>query len=65
MELKLTALTQKPTPLELTMTPYQLYLVNSPLWALKLPPMEIYNILWTDKKDVEQEFKYLESTTTH
>lgn len=60
VELKLTALTQKPTPLELTMTPYQLYLVNSPLWALKLPPMEIYNILWTDKKDVDQQFKYLE-----
>lgn len=60
VELKLSALTQKPTPLELTMTPYQLYLANSPLWALKLPPMEIYNILWTDKKDVKQQFKYLE-----
>ena len=60
VELKLTALTQKPTPLELTMTPYQLYRAQSPLWALKLPPMEIYNILWTEEKEVEQQFKYLE-----
>lgn len=60
VELKLAALTQKPTPIELTMTPYQLYRAQSPLWALKLPPMEIYNILWTEEKDVEQEFKYLE-----
>lgn len=60
VELKLSALTHKPTLLELTMTPYQLYLANSPLWALKLPPKEIYNILQADEKDVEQEFKYLE-----
>lgn len=60
VELKLMALTKEPTPLELTMAPYQLYLAKSPLWALKLPPMEIYNILWTEEKDVEQEFKYLE-----
>lgn len=60
VELKLMALTKEPTPLELTMTPYQLYRAQSPLWALKLPPLEIYNILWTEEKDVEQEFKYLE-----
>ena len=60
VELKLMALTKEPTPLELTMTPYQLYRAQSPLWARKLPPLEIYNILWTEEKDVEQEFKYLE-----
>lgn len=60
VELKLSALTHKPTPIELTMTPYQLYLANSPLWALKLPPIEIYNIITTDEKYVEQELKYLE-----
>lgn len=60
MELKLEAMQYEPTPLELTMTRYQLYLAKSPLWARDLPPEDIYDILSTLEDDIEDEFKYLE-----
>lgn len=59
MELKLEAMMHEPTPLELTMTRYQLYLAKSPLWARDLTPDDIYNVLCTYYKDIEEEFKYL------
>ena len=41
MEIKLKSSTHTPTPLELTMTPVQLYKANSPLWALHMTPEDI------------------------
>lgn len=57
MELKLQAMLYNPTPIELTMTKYQLYLAKSPLWARDLSPEEIYYISITSEEDVENEFK--------
>lgn len=57
MELKLQAKLYNPTPIELTMTKYQLYLAKSPLWARDLSPEEIYYISITSEEDVENEFK--------
>lgn len=44
MEAKLKALKYKPSPIETTMTPLQLYKTNSPLWALPFSPHTIYQI---------------------
>ena len=44
MELKLQALTHKPTLMEKSMTPRQLYQANSPLWALTLTAEEIIDV---------------------
>lgn len=41
LETKIAALEHKPTLIELTMTPKELYEVGSPLWAKTLTPMEI------------------------
>lgn len=60
MELKLEAILYEPTPLELTMTRYQLYLAKSPLWARDLPPEDIYNVITTLDEYIEDEFKYIE-----
>lgn len=60
MELKLEAMMHEPTPLELTMTRYQLYLAKSPLWARDLTADDIYTVLCTYYDDIEEEFKYLE-----
>lgn len=60
MELKLKSMLHEPTPIELTMTRYQLYLAKSPLWARDLSPDDIYNVLCTYYEDIEEEFKYLE-----
>ena len=60
MELKLETMMHEPTPLELTMTGYQLYLAKSPLWARDLTPDDIYTVLCTDYEDIEKEFKYIE-----
>lgn len=57
MKLKLQAMLYNPTPIELTMTKYQLYLAKSPLWARDLSPEEIYYISITSEEDVENEFK--------
>ena len=57
MELKLQAMLYNPTPIELTMTKYQLYLAKSSLWARDLSPEEIYYISITSEEDVENEFK--------
>lgn len=58
--MKLEAMRYEPTPLELTMTRYQLYLAKSPLWARDLPPEDIYNVITTLEEYIEDEFKYLE-----
>lgn len=60
MELKLKSMSHEPTPLELTMTRYQLYLAKSPLWARDLTPEDIYYISLTSEEDIEEEFKRLE-----
>ena len=60
MELKLKSMSHEPTPLELTMTRYQLYLAKSPLWARDLTPEDIYYISLTSEEDIEDEFKKLE-----
>lgn len=41
---------QTPTTIEKTMSPYQLYASNSPLWAVKLCSFEIENFLGLEKK---------------
>lgn len=60
MELKLKSMLHEPTPIELTMTRYQLYLAKSPFWARDLPPEYIYDILNMIEDDIEDEFKYLD-----
>ena len=60
MELKLKSMLHEPTPIELTMTRYQLYLAKSPFWARDLPPEYIYDILNMVEDDIEDEFKYLD-----
>lgn len=56
MEIKLAALKHKATPIELTMTPLQLYKANSPLWALHLTPEDISYL-----KDAPDAFKSQEN----
>lgn len=61
MELKLKSMLHEPTPIELTMTRYQLYLVKSPLWARDLSPDDIYDVLCTVySDDIKDKLKYLE-----
>ena len=64
MELKLKSMLHEPTPIELTMTRYQLYLAKSPFWARDFPPEYIYDILNMVEDDIEDdiedELKYLE-----
>ena len=60
VELKLKSMLHEPTPIELTMTRYQLYLAKSPFWARDLPPEYIYDILNMVEDDIEDELKYLE-----
>lgn len=44
LETKIAALEYKPTLIELTMSPKELYEVGSPLWAKKFTPMEIAHL---------------------
>lgn len=59
MEIKLKSLTHTPTPLELTMTPVQLYKANSPLWALHMTPEDINYFLEAPKANKKDD-KWLE-----
>lgn len=45
LRVKLEALTQEPSPIEKTMTRSQLYLTDSPLWALDMIPRDIIEII--------------------
>lgn len=45
LRVKLEALTQEPSPIEKTMTRSQLYLTDSPLWALDMTPRDIIEIV--------------------
>ena len=64
LELKYQAMTTEPTTFEKTMTPYQLYQTNSPLWALELSALGIESFL--DLEDsVEYNFRDVEATMGH
>lgn len=64
LELKYQAMTTEPTTFEKTMTPYQLYQANSPLWALELSALGIESFL--DLEDsVEYNFRDVEATMGH
>lgn len=45
LELKYHAITTVPTTIEKTMSPYQLYAVNNPLWAVELSALKIETFL--------------------
>ena len=49
LELKYLAMTTAPTTIEKTMSPYQLYVSNSPLWAIELTPLSIESFLDIEK----------------
>lgn len=49
LELKYHAMTTVPTTIEKTMSPYQLYASNSPLWAIELTPLSIESFLDIEK----------------
>jgi hypothetical protein len=49
LRLKYQAMTTVPTTIEKTMSPYQLYTSNSPLWAIKLDALSIESFLDIEK----------------
>lgn len=49
LRLKYRAMTAVPTTIEKTMSPYQLYVSNSPLWAIELTPLSIESFLDIEK----------------
>ena len=59
LRLKHQALTHNPSSIEKTMTPYQLFEIQSPLWALHYTAIEVLNI--TDAYDnLEPEYKQMD-----
>lgn len=64
LKLKYQAMTREPSTFERTMTPYQLYQANNPLWALELSALGIESFL--DLEDsVEYNFRDVEATMEH
>lgn len=64
LKLKYQAMTTEPTTFEKTMTPYQLYQANNPLWAAELSALGIESFL--DLEDsVEYNFRDVEATMGH
>ena len=64
LKLKYQAMTTEPTTFEKTMTSYQLYQANNPLWALELSALGIESFL--DLEDsVEYNFRDVEATMGH
>lgn len=64
LKLKYQAMTREPTTIEKTMTPYQLYQANNPLWAQELSALGIESFL--DLEDsVEYNFRDVEATMGH
>lgn len=49
LDLKYHAMTHVPTTIEKTMSPYQLYASNSPLWAVELDALSIESFLDIEK----------------
>lgn len=49
LRLKYQAMATVPTTIEKTMSPYQLYVSNSPLWAIELTPLSIESFLDIEK----------------
>lgn len=49
LRLKYQAMTTVPTTIEKTMSPYQLYASNSPLWAIELDALSIESFLDIEK----------------
>lgn len=61
LKLKYEAMTTEPSTFEKTMTPYQLYQANNPLWAQELSALGIESFL--DLEDsVEYNFRDVEAT---
>lgn len=64
LKLKYQTMTTEPTTFEKTMTPYQLYQANNPLWAQELSALGIESFL--DLEDsVEYNFRDVEATMGH
>ena len=64
LKLKYQAMTREPTTIEKTMTPYQLYQSNNPLWARELSALGIESFL--DLEDsVEYNFRDVGATMGH
>lgn len=64
LKLKYQAMTREPSTFEKTMTPYQLYQANNPLWAAELSALGIESFL--DLEDsVEYNFRDVEATMEH
>lgn len=64
LKLKYQAMTTEPTTFEKTMTPYQLYQANNPLWTRELSALGIESFL--DLEDgVEYNFRDVEATMGH
>ena len=64
LKLKYQAMITEPTTIEKTMTPYQLYQANNPLWARELSALGIESFL--DLEDsVEYNFRDVEATMGH
>lgn len=64
LKLKYQAMTTEPTTIDKTMTPYQLYQANNPLWAAELSALGIESFL--DLEDsVEYNFRDVEATRGH
>lgn len=64
LKLKYQAMTREPTTIEKTMTPYQLYQSNNPLWALELSALGIESFLDLEDR-VEYNFCDVEATMTY
>lgn len=64
LKLKYQAMTTEPTTFEKTMTPYQLYQANNPLWARELSALGIESFLDLED-DVEYNFRDVEATMGH
>lgn len=59
LKLKREALITHPSPIEKTMEPYQLFEINSPLWALSYTAIEVFNITHT-YNELEPEYKQMD-----
>ena len=60
LRLKHQALTHNPSSIEKTMAPYQLFEIQSPLWALHYTAIEVFNITNT-YNELEPEYKQMDN----
>ena len=59
LQLKHQALITKPSPIEKTMAPYQLFEIHSPLWALSYTAIDVFNIT-NAYNELEPEYKQMD-----